>query len=480
MEQIYEKFLQMECEKNLFETLQVNQIKIWHYIRCDVYETVLHAFGRPENPNARDKFYKNNNSVKDWVDENILHSQFRVKPKDVLIINHQRRMKYGDYYKCVYTDEWLKKFDKSYYVYENPYEEKFYFKPVKTKNLRYINIKGYNEILHKKYRYLIDPKECKQLSFYIINILENEFGIVLKVKDKRKIVDIIPYTLSEREIWRDYYNFLVKRIKPKIIIYVIGYGFDRMILAEIAKEYGIPTIELQHGQIGRQHLAYNFKDNAQLKAFPQYLFVTGQFDKDVMRCPIPRDNIYVVGSPEMDTKTNSFVKKESQKVRKKIITLISSGEKEIVEAAIELSQKLNKNNFILYFKLHPSEYTNWKIEYPNLVDSGVQVIDDSRHDIYYYLAVSDFLIGTNSTVLYEATRFQCDIMVLRKGYYFVSKDLVETGNAIYIDSVDQLLDRINSNVNKRKESYYFYCNNSCKLIYNAIDDILEKTYKNKK
>lgn len=481
IQQIYEQFLELEDREKLFERVQINQIKIWHYIRFSIYALVTHKFGVVENPNDQEKFYKKSNTLKNWIDDNILKNQFRIGHKDVFILNHPRRMKNGKYYRCIYTDEWLRNFRRSYYVYELPYYGKYHFKPVKTKNLRYIDQEKYTHLFKRNYYdSSVSRKEARKLANYIITILENEFEILLQLDERKKILNLIIWSVVAREGLRDYYSYLLSRIKPKIIIYVVGYGLDQMILAELGRELGIPTIELQHGQIGDVHLAYNFKGNVRLNAFPQYLFVYGQYDKNKIKNHIRKEDIYVVGSPELDKKVDYYNKSISKKKKKKkIITFIAGGEYETIDSAIELSRKLDKNKFKLYLKLHPSEYTNWKRKYPNLIDSGVQVVDDSRHDIYYYLAISDFVIGVASTALNEATRFQCDIMILRRSYYYVSKDLVESGNAIYIDSMDDVLKRVENNHNKRQESDYFYCRNSYQLIYSAIDDIIDKTYKDR-
>ena len=62
-------------------------------------------FGKVRNPNDKEKFYEKDKTLKNWIDEKILKNQFRITQKDVLIFNHQRRVKQGNYFKCIYTDE---------------------------------------------------------------------------------------------------------------------------------------------------------------------------------------------------------------------------------------------------------------------------------------------------------------------------------------------------------------------------------------
>lgn len=475
-QELCEHFLELEKKNKLFEKLEVNSIKIWHYVRYDIYNLLLQILGIFDNPNSKKKFYKKQDTIKDWIDKEILKSQFRIRHKEVFILNHPRRVKQGNYYKCIYTDEWLKKFNRSYYVFELQYADNFHFKPVKTKNLRYIDQMEFMKLFRKEYNgeYMF-RKESQKNADYIIEILEEEFGITLGIQEKKKILHLIVQKMAARDLLKDYYGYLLKRIKPKIIIYVVGVGFDQMILGETGRELGIPTVEIQHGHAGSGYLGYNFKSDVCLNSFPEYLFVTGQHEIRTGRFPIPRGNIYIIGSPELDIKVNYYKSKlQNKKKRKKIITFISGGEREIAEAAIEAYQKLDKNQYKIYLKLHPSEYTVWRNKYCQLENSGVCVVDDSLHDIYYYLAVSDYLIGVASSALFEATRFECDIMILKTGRYLNVEDLVNTGNAVYISSMDEAIIRIHNMPGKRQESDYFYCKNSRQLIYRAIDDILSK------
>ena len=474
-EEIMEQFLEMEVKNDLFERLQIKQIKIWHYIRYEIYNMMSEILGNIFNPNRSKKLLNEKNTLYDWIDENVLKNQLLISHKDVLIINHPRRAKQGDYYKCLYTDEWLKNFARSYYVFEMKYDGKIHYKPVKTENLRYIDKDKFIKIFNKKYCFDSYRSDCEKCANELIQILEQEFKVNLPYRYKKDIKQLVYNMSVNREIVRDYYGYILERIRPKVIIYVIGYGFDQMILAELGKEMGIPTIELEHGHMSRGHLAYNFRNHSMLKAFPDYLFVTGQHDKDTVRAPLDDDHICVVGSPELDAKIDYYKKNLSGKHKKIIITFISSGEAEIAEAAMELCGKLDGGKYHVYLKLHPSEYTNWRRKYRNIEKTGLHVVDDSKHDIHYYLAVSDFVIGITSTALFEATRFNCNILIFKGGLSFKSQTLIETGNGYCIDSMDEAVAKIESIKTKRKPSEYYYCSNSCKRMYKAIDDIISKS-----
>ena len=75
----------------------------------------------------------------------------------------------------------------------------------------------------------------------------------------------------------------------------------------------------------------------------------------------------------------------------------------------------DKYNFV--YKLHPNEWKTWKSEYPYLVNSGVQVIDNNEKDLYYYFSISDIQIGVYSTALFEGYGFNLiTILYYIEGY----------------------------------------------------------------
>lgn len=66
---------------------------------------------------------------------------------------------------------------------------------------------------------------------------------------------------------------IIKSISPKVIVEVVGYETNKMIINEIAHEMGISTIELQHGVIGRGHIAYNYLINREYSICRSIFFI---------------------------------------------------------------------------------------------------------------------------------------------------------------------------------------------------------------
>ena len=113
----------------------------------------------------------------------------------------------------------------------------------------------------------------------------------------------------------NYYLKLLDKVKPKIIIEVVSYSFNNLLINEVAKKYKIPTIELQHGTIGRYHIAYNFKKQIYLPTFPDYIFLFGEYWKNNTRFPISNGKLKVTGFPYFEHKMNITKESKYHKLR---------------------------------------------------------------------------------------------------------------------------------------------------------------------
>lgn len=254
---------------------------------------------------------------------------------------------------------------------------------------------------------------------------------------------------------------------------VCYYGFKMMLLCETAKELGIPVVELQHGTMGKEHIAYNFLKKRRLKSFPDYIFTFSQYDKKAARFPLTSDRIYAVGYPEMENKIIEY-KKLFKKKKKKKILFISQTIKEIFEYAAELSNRIDLEKFEIIIKLHPREIGNWRKEFGKIINGSKVTIIDNNKNIYYYLAQADYVVGIFSTVLLEATMFNTNIVVIKKASYTYMKDLYENNMAELIDSVDRLEEIVTNNICTSTGTKTYFENNSIVKIKAAIQDIIKK------
>ena len=163
------------------------------------------------------------------------------------------------------------------------------------------------------------------------------------------------------------------------------------------------------------------------------------------------------------------MKKDGQKV----LLFISSDEGTTVpEYAVELRKRQELKDIRMIYKLHPDEYAKWKSTYPQLVNSGLEIISENRHDIYYYLGHSDYVVGTSSTALYEASAFQTDIYIIRGGDYRMSRVLYENGYAQLVTDVDMLAEKILHPVADRKNTKSYFEKNAIANMKRELDKIM--------
>ena len=346
-----------------------------------------------------------------------------------------------------------------------------HFTPVPTNNLKYLDysvLDSYIEFHRKK----INIPNIRKPVLEILEDIESEYNIKLKPKQKRMIIEKAVYSVYAHKGVSVFYSNLLKKVKPKIITTYGAYTYDRMVLCEVAKKYNIPVVEFQHAvHVG--HIAYNFKKKRKLVSFPDYMLVFGKFDKDTNRLPINNNNIYPVGSAELDYQLSKL--KYLNKKKKKIITVISSDDTDMLKIVLRLSGKLDLDKYKIIVKLHPSEYDIWEKRYYFLKNhKSISVVTDSKHNIYYYLIIADYIIGSDSTAVVEASVTNARIFITKTGRYQNQLSLVENKRAVLVESENEILDYIsNQNCPIYNQNYYF-CNNACKRVNKALNEIISK------
>lgn len=464
--EMFDCFLQYEEDNDLFEKKEIAGIRYWSYLRYPIWQVIMQMNGWGINITGNTGTIAKERTL-ERIERNTIRNPMLSMHKEILVFNSPRRVKCGSYYQCIYTDEWLKDLKRSYCVCESPFRGQ-HFKPVRTKNLKYIDCK--NCVMPKQ---KIDVR--KEYSA-LISELENNLGVRFDNKHKKALLGNLDNIINHRAGIMTYYDRLLRRINPKIIFLVNGYDLEHMLMVETAKRRGIPTVELEHGAM-EGHLAYNFLRKRELPGFPDYIFTFGKHDAGVPQLPIDSANVIPVGSAQLEREVlfyqNAFKNKTK---KKKIITVWSNGSEELIDCALRLSERLDLSVYKVVVKLHPSEYQTWDKIYPKLKRGNVQIEDGSKHNVYYWLAVSDWVIGTSSTTLIEATAFDTNILILKASKYYQMKGVVEKGFGKYAADDKEVYDIIMSGKSTRDpdvDPEMFFARNVKENIYKAIDQMIE-------
>lgn len=464
-------FLEFERRNRMF-SVKINNVHIWHFIRFGIYFELLKEFGMADVLlNAS----QNTQSQNSWIDiarEKITCNQFFARKREVLIIPHSRKYKDGKYYRCIYTTLLDKFLENSHYILD-PRSMENKFVRQEGHNILYLDVESYKR--KKKPKIIYENVSKAEIDKLIIEKIEKYFNICLKLKYKKELFDLITSFINNRKYLISYYNYMLNKIQPKVILIVYCYGFDNMVLCEVAKKRKIPVVELQHGAIGYSAIQYNFYRKMNLPWFPDYFFSFGAFVKNKARFPIDDNKIISVGYPELER--NSTLYRKSKRT-KKIILFISEGDPEIIKYVNISAQRLDSEKYQIIFQLHPKEYFNWRENIGKyLWMSNIEVIGNFEHTIHESLGKADWVIGNYSTVLYEAQMFDVKVIVLKYGLYTIVEELYKYGCALLVDSPEQLISEIEMDTFLPNKDISIFERNSLHNIQININRIINEYYK---
>ncbi len=191
---------------------------------------------------------------------------------------------------------------------------------------------------------------------------------------------------------------LLKKSSFKKIILVNSYANNHLIYA--ANELNIPTIELQHGIINKNHLGYHYpkvKKNS-ISAFPKKLLLFGDFWKDKADYPINENQIIPLGYPHFD---ENFKKYGRGKKKVNRILVISQ---QTTQNYLRLFIKkiLKKKKIYFTYKAHPKEDLQKAIIFfkQHNISQFVKIVSGNEN-IFKIFKRHKIQIGVFSTALFE-------------------------------------------------------------------------------
>lgn len=209
--------------------------------------------------------------------------------------------------------------------------------------------------------------------------------------------------IASRSVYR---NFINRKQPRAIFLEDASYGNNAPILLA-AKDNNIKVIELQHGFVNNEHIAYNLGSgiasvNEVARYFPDYYFAYGRFWGNSINIPSARISI---GNPFLTQSVNKFESTGHNAESDKTILYLSSGVtiRETNEFLTVLAPVAKKKGYHLVFRPHPSESKSVEERYKPALDLGVMVSTNSA--LYADIASAGIVIGELSTALFEALAF---------------------------------------------------------------------------
>lgn len=406
----------------------------------------------------------------------LTNSSIRQKQYDICIMDHERRQQIGDFFECIYT-EFLSEYFKNAFTLERTYQHR-HLKPVRTSNLIYIDA-----IEVRSNLYSLIKRKCKTISYRrLMEYLKNElrepisdlgrqYGIVISLDS---ICETIVKFYYIYRIKVRYFSKILKKYQPRIIIEVVGYNMDCMIMNELTYNTGIPTVEFEHGMIGREHLAYGYFDKTGRKSIRQFaknLFVFS--DYFIQETRLPETKVWECGYPFLEAMKKKYPPK-SDKDSSYTILFISQLKygKELAKTAAICEQLLADINVHIIYKLHPKEYSIWKESYPELYASKVEVIDTLDVNIYQCFSRADVQVGGNSTATYEGLAYNLQTYIINYPEIGEAMDLCTAGVANLFNTPEELVRFIKENRGIEGKKYGIWKDNAVNNYVQGITELL--------
>lgn len=450
------QFLEFENRYFLLEK-QIEGFYYWAYSRFSIYMKMEEI---KNDSNPKKSAILNKISLMDllgfFINCTLKNPLLRLQKKDVLIVNHPRRLKNADYYDCMYTDDIAAMLGNDAYTMEFLYNFK-HLKPTRTPNLLYMDYVDIGAYIKKKLfkgMYIKQLNLLKEQSINLNKLLINEFGFgpsseyIFSLFERRFF-----WVLFKKEMLKR----VIQRINPKVVIEVVGYETNKMIINEICNEMNIACIELQHGVMGRGHLAYNFKNKKQYSFFPNKMFLFSEYWKNTTQLPIDETNIISVGFPYLEK--NLLLYKKNNAIKDCLSILVISQPEfssKISDLVKELIDRLefNKIYFRIIYKLHPAEYNEKNNSFSRFKNhNNIVFVNNNERSLYYYFQKANVQIGVTSTAIFEGLAFDLHTFIyhLEKTDIYM-KDLIEKNIARMFNDVDELMEMllsidVRSNIN---------------------------------
>jgi hypothetical protein len=443
----FNNFQEMEEDLRLFDA-SIQGVIFWERIRFQVYAKV----GRRKLGKV-----KAEPSVKPGRSrlKRLLSSVFKIRKNallsprsDILFISTSRRLLEKDgYYWDIYTDPIIGKLDSVPLALESHFENRHYA-PARTEKLRYLDFIEFLTYLKRKLgfsRIKFNIKEVELLN-HIHDEIQRKFDFQLDM------ISLTKRILEDRKARLPLFKRMIKRIRPKVVIFTQSYGWEDLV--EACKSLGIYTAELQHGIIGPFQPGYSFTGEVRKKeSFTDYLFTWGDYWNSVAEFPIPSENVISVGFPYINMKKESY----SSAPKKKQIIFVSQytiGE-QLSKFASELS-KIPELEFEIVYKLHPQELSQWRKSYPWLDASNVRVIDQPEAVLHELLAESTILVGVYSTAIYEGLAFGLQTFLFDAPGIELMTPLLDSEHAVKVSSPSELMEYISGSKDMKALDVEFF------------------------
>lgn len=478
MDDFCSKFLAFEEEHELL-LQEVDGFHFWAFSRFNIYYEISRMISGGTATHNPDE--KRVSAYLDIVRNMTLNNPIlHASKKEIAFFTHARRVFLDDKYECIYTDKVAEEFgDRAVqceFLYRNTH-----LKPAYSKNLLpldYVDIWTGIQCRLNPGKYSEQQAVLGQKAAEIRQLVRDAFGVELK---EAFLHNCFVRAFARYKVKKQLLGRLLDKINPKVVVEVVGYTFNNMILNEAALERGIVTVELQHGVIGRGHIAYNYQADRRYSFLPQNIFFFSDYWKQTCRFPLEDGNKHVVGYPYMESQMMKYKKTQPEEGKVRIIILSQPGIDDVfAELATKLlaREKLGNLDLEIIFKLHPHSYNGDKSIYAELLkDPRFKLIDHAKTPLYQLFAESDVQIGSTSTAIFEGVSYDLKTFIYHSPSTDVYMgDMCRLGYAQTFENDAELVEKIQRAVDGSgvaSEKKVFFEVDAKRKMVNKLEELLK-------
>lgn len=448
-EEVRNLFIKIENKYEVY-TLEKGGVFFWKLIRFELFDNIIRSLGliNEGHPLGFSDKIKRLGLLLLYSIKNIGRKKY-IQKSDILLLTHGRKQYYNGKYVDIYLHDVMQSnlnSGKSTFVIDRP---DHYGKHYDANYSNMIYFERFAHILREIfYEFPLRNNKDKDETSIIKKInqdLNDTFCI------KIDLVDLICKRVFRFNLEKKYFDNILDKVKPKKIYLVVSYGKEELISS--ARERGIKVAELQHGVISKYHMGYYFPFDFSIPYFPNELILFGEYWKDSVE--FPRGTNLVVQHFSLLSKKEEcdFNAHKSDAIL--FISQASIGDK-LSRVATSFA---NNNEVECYYKLHPSEFGNWKSKYPELAESADKeriVVIKNEKSIYELFGICNYVVGVYSTAIYESLMHGCKTFLVNiEGYQYMDY-LIQNGYVRLLTdkfSFNDLKDFSNKGISNKS---YFY------------------------
>ena len=291
----------------------------------------------------------------------------------------------------------------------------------------------------------------------LVGLLECEFDVEI---DREALAKRTSYVVTGYYALSKSFCEIFSRWQPECVVEVEHYSVFCLVCNEVLHELGIPVIELQHGQIGPGHIAYNLDAPDCGRYLPDRIAAFGQYWID--ECVVPdRDRrMIAVGSIPLERglKASFDIEKEQVDEHVPFVLVVSQGYDNgaVSSFVCDLARDPRANEYRIVVKLHPSERNSWRVVHPELTEVGTRVEIAETGDIDWYLQRATVVVGISSTVLFEAIAYRKRVFILDTVDSEIAQPLMRSGAAELVKDASEFVGRMSVEVESVSDSLKSY------------------------